>query len=109
MEEAVIQIFLLLSGKIKMAWTREKILENIEVLMRSKFETPQEAFMYYDSDKDGLLSKTDFKNLLKEAKVSVLIRGLVAEFMMNSFDQNNDNTVSWEEFQEAIKESGIKK
>tara|TARA_R110001592_G_scaffold54875_6_gene168178 strand:- start:2937 stop:3215 length:279 start_codon:yes stop_codon:yes gene_type:complete len=92
-----------------MAWTREKILENIEVLMRSKFETPQQAFMYYDSDKDGLLSKTDFKNLLKEAKVSVLIRGLVAEFMMKSFDQNNDNTVSWEEFQEAIKESGIKK
>ncbi|PQB08227.1 hypothetical protein BST83_14610 [Polaribacter filamentus] len=92
-----------------MAWTKEKILENIEVLMRSKFETPQQAFMYYDSDKDGLLSKADFKNLLKEAKVSVIIRGLVAEFMMKSFDQNNDNTVSWEEFQEAIKESGIKK
>jgi Ca2+-binding EF-hand superfamily protein len=92
-----------------MAWTREKILENIEVLMRSKFETPQQAFIYYDSDKDGLLSKDDFKNLLKEAKVSVLIRGLVAEFMMKSFDKNSDNTVSWEEFQEAIKESGIKK
>ncbi|PQJ77232.1 EF-hand domain-containing protein [Polaribacter glomeratus] len=92
-----------------MAWTREKILENIEVLMRSKFETPQQAFMHYDSDKDGLLTKSDFKNLLKEANVSVLIRGLVAEFMMKSFDQNKDNTVSWEEFQQAIKESGIKK
>jgi Ca2+-binding EF-hand superfamily protein len=92
-----------------MAWTREKILENIEVLMRSKFETPQQAFNYYDSDKDGLLTKSDFKNLLKEANVSVLIRGLVAEFMMKSFDQNKDTTVSWEEFQQAIKESGIKK
>ena len=92
-----------------MAWTREKILENIEVLMRSKFKNPEEAFNYYDSDKDGLLTKSDFKNLLKEAQVSSLIRGLVAEFMMTSFDQNNDKTVCWEEFQAAIKESGIKK
>jgi Ca2+-binding EF-hand superfamily protein len=92
-----------------MAWTKEKILENIEVLMRSKFETPQQAFKYYDSDNDGLLTKSDFKNLLKEANVSSIIRGLVAEFMMNSFDQNNDRTVSWTEFQEAIKESGITK
>lgn len=91
-----------------MVWTKEKILENIEVLMRSKFETPKEAFNYYDSDKDGLLTKADFKNLLKQAKVSVLIRGLVAEFMMKSFDQNNNKTVSWDEFQAAIKESGIK-
>ena len=91
-----------------MAWTKEKILENIEVLMRSKFTNPQEAFNYYDSDKDGLLTKADFKILLKEANVSSLIRGLVADFMMKSFDQNNSKTVSWEEFQEAIKESGIK-
>jgi Ca2+-binding EF-hand superfamily protein len=90
-------------------WTKEKILENIEVLMRAKFETPKQAFNYFDEDKDGFLTKTDFKNLLKQAKVSVLIRGLVAEFMMKSFDQNNDKTVSWKEFQAAIKESGIKK
>ena len=92
-----------------MAWTKEKILKNIETLMRSKFTNPKEAFDYYDEDKDGFLTKNDFKTLLKEAKVSVLIRGLVAEFMMNSFDVNKDETVSWKEFQEAIKESGIKK
>jgi Ca2+-binding EF-hand superfamily protein len=91
-----------------MAWTKEKILANIEVLMRSKFETPEEAFQYYDRDSDGFLTKDDFKILLKEAEVHVIIRGLVAEFMMQSFDQNNDKTVSWQEFQEAIKESGIK-
>jgi hypothetical protein len=28
--------------------------------------------------------------------------------MMQSFDQNKDDLVSWVEFQEAIKESGIK-
>ncbi|MGK0412346.1 MAG: Ca2+-binding EF-hand superfamily protein [Polaribacter sp.] len=90
-----------------MAWTKEKILENIEVLMRSKFETPEEAFHYYDRDNDGFLTKDDFKILLKEAEVHVIIRGLVAEFMMQSFDQNSNKTVSWKEFQEAIKESGI--
>ncbi|UAM98296.1 EF-hand domain-containing protein [Polaribacter litorisediminis] len=90
-----------------MAWTKEKILENIEFLMRSKFETPEEAFYYYDQDSDGFLTKDDFKLLLKEAGVHIIIRGLVAEFMIQSFDQNNNKTVSWEEFQKAIKESGI--
>ena len=47
--------------------------------------------------------------MLKEADVSLLIRGLVAEFMMQSFDTNKNGLVSWEEFQEAIKVSGIKK
>ncbi|WP_334055911.1 EF-hand domain-containing protein [Polaribacter sp. P097] len=91
-----------------MAWTKEKILMNIEALMRSKFTNPKQAFDFYDADKDGFLTKSDFKVLLKEAKVSSLIRGLVAEFMMQSFDQNKDDLVSWDEFQEAIKESGIK-
>lgn len=108
MEVVEIPTYLLQNGKTKMAWTKEKILENIEVLMRSKFETPEQAFSYYDRDKDGLLTKADFKILLKEANVNAIIRGIVAEFMMKSFDQNNDKTVSWEEFQEAIRESGIK-
>ena len=108
MEVEEIPICLLQNGKTNMAWTKEKILINIESLMRSKFTNPKEAFNYYDSDKDGFLAKADFKILLKEAGVSSLIRGLVAEFMMKSFDQNNDNLVSWNEFQEAIKESGIK-
>ena len=92
-----------------MAWTKEKILVNIESLMRSKFSEPREAFDYFDEDNDGNLTKSDFKKLLKEAKVSALIRGLVAEFMMQSFDANDDGLVSWEEFQAAIKESGITK
>lgn len=85
-----------------MAWTREKILENIESLMRSKFTHPKEAFDFYDSDKDGFLTKNDFKKLLQEAGVSILIRGLVAEFMLQSFDKNGDGLVDWNEFQTAI-------
>ena len=55
--------------------------------MRSKFTEPKEAFDFYDEDKDGFLTKNDFKNLLKEANVSILIRGLFAEFMLQSFDK----------------------
>lgn len=91
-----------------MAWSRAKIIKNIETLMRSKFTHPKEAFDYYDSDKDGELTKNDFKDLLKEAEVSALIRGLVAEFMLQSFDADGDGTVSWEEFQAAIAETSLK-
>ena len=69
-----------------MAWSKEKILINIENLMRSKFTNPKEAFEYFDTDNDGQLTKADLKQLLKEAKVSSLIRGLVAEFILNEFE-----------------------
>ncbi|NVJ89851.1 MAG: EF-hand domain-containing protein [Flavobacteriaceae bacterium] len=88
-----------------MAWTKEKILVNIENLMRSKFTHPKEAFEYFDADKDGELTKNDFKNLLKEAKVSSLIRGLVAEFMLNEFDKSKTGTVNWQEFEKVARKT----
>ncbi|MAD97846.1 MAG: GTP-binding protein LepA [Flavobacteriaceae bacterium] len=91
-----------------MAWSRKKIVENIEDLMRSKFTHPKDAFDYYDQNKDGELDKDDFKRLLKEAKVSPIIRGLVAEFMIQTFDANEDGTVNWDEFQTAIGETDLK-
>lgn len=92
-----------------LAWTKEKILKNIEILMRSKFTEPKEAFDFYDEDKDGFLTKNDFKNLLKEANVSILICGLFAEFMLQSFDKNGDELVDWQEFQAAILETNLRK
>ncbi|PQJ76251.1 hypothetical protein BTO13_11335 [Polaribacter gangjinensis] len=77
--------------------------------MRSKFTEPKDAFDFYDEDKDGFLTKNDFKKLLQEADVSVLIRGLVAEFMLQSFDKNNDGLVDWHEFQAAIAETNLRK
>ena len=91
-----------------MAWSKGKIIENIESLMRSKFTNPKEAFDYYDADGVGELTKVDFNKLLKEANVSAIIRGLVAEFMIQSFDANGDGTVSWDEFQVAIVETELR-
>lgn len=76
--------------------------------MQSKFSSPREAFDYYDANDDGYLNKKDFVKLLKEAKVSIIIRGVVAEFMLQSFDKNKDGLVSWSEFQAAIKTTNIK-
>lgn len=73
--------------------------------MRSKFTEPKDAFDFYDQDKDGFLTKNDFKKLLQEADVSILIRGLVAEFMLQTFDKNGDGFVDWDEFQGAISET----
>lgn len=86
-----------------MAWSKEKIVKNIEALMRSKFRHPKEAFDYYNANKDGQLTKADFKTLLKDAKVSSLIRGLVAEFMLNEFDTTNSGTVNWQEFEKVAR------
>jgi Ca2+-binding EF-hand superfamily protein len=41
--------------------------------------------------------------------VSILIRGLVAEFMLQSFDKNGDGLVDWKEFQVAIAETNLRK
>ncbi len=84
-----------------MSWTKEKILINIENLMRLKFNTAREAFDYYDDDKDGELTKKNFKQLLKEAQINKMIRGLVAEFMINEFDTSKTRTVNWNEFKKV--------
>ena len=91
-----------------MAWTKEKILKNIEILMRSKFTEAKAAFDFYDEDEDGFLTKNDLKKILQEADVSILIRGLVAEFMLQSFDKNGDGFFDWNEFQGAIAETNLK-
>jgi len=76
--------------------------------MRSKFTEPKAAFDFYDEDEDGFLTKNDLKKILQEADVSILIRGLVAEFMLQSFDKNGDGLVDWNEFQGAIAETNLK-
>ena len=76
--------------------------------MRSKFTNPKEAFDYSDADGDGELTKDDFKKLLKEEKVSAIIRGWFAELMIQSFDANGDGTLSWDEFQVAIVETELR-
>lgn len=83
---------------------KENILRDIHTLMTEKFKNPEEAFHYFDKDKDGALNKSEIKDLLKEAGVSGFIRGLVAKEMIKGYDKSGDDTINWEEFKVATAE-----
>ncbi len=84
--------------------TKEKILNKIQILIASNFKTPEEAFAFFDADKDGKLSKKEISELLQKAEISGLIRGLVTSKLIEGYDKDGDGLVSWEEFKTAIAE-----
>ena len=83
--------------------TKEKILRDIHTMI-SKFSNTEEAFTYFDKDKDGVLNRDEVKGLLKEAGVGMLVRGLVAGEMIKGYDKTGDDRISKEEFKVAIAE-----
>lgn len=84
--------------------TKENILRDVHSLITKKFNSPEEAFTFFDKDKDGALNKSEIKDLLKEAGVGGLIRGLVAGEMIKGYDKSGDDTINNEEFKVAIAE-----
>jgi Ca2+-binding EF-hand superfamily protein len=84
--------------------TKESILNKIQILIANQFETPQEAFDFFDKDGSGKLKKSEIVRLLKEAEISGFIRGIVATKLVQGYDSTNDRLISWEEFKEAIDE-----
>lgn len=83
---------------------KENILRDIHTLITEKFNSPEEAFTYFDKDKDGRLNKDEVKDLLKAAGVSGFIRGLVANEMIKGYDKSGDETINREEFKVATAE-----
>lgn len=83
---------------------KENILRDIHSLITQKFKTPEEAFANFDKDRDGSLNRDEIKDLLKQAGVSGLIRGLVAGEMIKGYDKTGDDTINFEEFKVAIAE-----
>lgn len=84
--------------------TKEIILNKIQILISNSFKTPQEAFAFFDNDKDGKLSKKEISELLKKAEISGLIRGIVTSKLIEGYDKNGDQLVNWDEFKTAIDE-----
>ncbi len=84
--------------------TKEIILNKIQILISNSFKTPEEAFAFFDNDKDGKLSKKEISELLKKAEISGLIRGLVTNKLIEGYDKNGDELVNWNEFKTAIDE-----
>ena len=83
---------------------KENILRDVHSLITKKFNSPEEAFTFFDKDKDGTLNRSEIKDLLKEAGVGGLIRGLVASEMVKGYDKSGDDTINREEFKVAIAE-----
>ena len=50
---------------------KESILRKIRILITNQFDTPEEAFSFFDSDKDGRLKVSEIKRLLKDAEVNI--------------------------------------
>jgi Ca2+-binding EF-hand superfamily protein len=83
---------------------KENILRDIHTLMTQKFKNSEEAFIYFDKDKDGALNKSEIKDLLKESGVSSFLRSLVANEMIKGYDKSGTESINKEEFKVAIAE-----
>ena len=82
--------------------SKREILNKIRILITQKYTSPQEAFDFFDRNKDGYLSKSELKKLVKKAKVSSLISGVVAGKMIAGLDKDENKKFDWSEFKNAV-------
>ena len=92
--------------------SKKEILNKIKILITQSFDTPEEAFKYFDKNEDGYLSKKELKKLVKSAKVGRLISGIVASKMLSGLDKDKNKKFDWTEFKAAVDSliaEGVKK
>ncbi|MDX1769549.1 MAG: EF-hand domain-containing protein [Arenibacter troitsensis] len=82
--------------------TKDMILDKIQILITNKFETPEEAYNFFDEDGDGKLKKSEVVELLKKAEISGFLRGIVSSKLIEGYDKSGDELIDWEEFKAAI-------
>lgn len=82
--------------------SKKEILGLIRVLITQKFENPQDAFNFFDKNKDGYLTKKELKKLVKSAKVNSFISGVVAGKMIEGLDKDKNKKFDWKEFKAAV-------
>lgn len=82
--------------------TKESILNKLQILITNHFDSPEDAFSFFDKDGDGKLKKSEIVKLLKHAEVNGFIRGIVASKLVDGYDTSGDDLVDWEEFKAAV-------
>lgn len=82
--------------------TEESILNKVQILITNHFDTPEEAFSFFDADGSGKLKKSEIVKLLKEAKINGFIRGLVGSKLIEGYDKSDDELIDWQEFKAAV-------
>lgn len=84
--------------------SKKQILKKIQIVITNHFDTPQDAFNFFDKNGSGKLSKKEIVKLLKEAEISGFIRGIVSSKLIEGYDKDNDGYISWKEFKVAVDE-----
>lgn len=84
--------------------TKESILNKLQILISTQFNTPQEAFAFFDEDGDQRLDRKEVIKLLKEAEINGFIRGIVASKLVEGYDTSGDQYIGWSEFKAAVEE-----
>lgn len=84
--------------------SKEKILKKIQILITNHFNTPEEAFNFFDSDGNRKLAKGEIVKLLKQAEINGFIRGIVSTKLIEGYDKDGDGLVDWNEFKAAVDE-----
>lgn len=82
--------------------TEESILNKIQILITNHFDTPEEAFSFFDADGSGKLKKSEIKKLLQEAEISGFLRGIVSSKLIEGYDKSDDELIDWQEFKAAV-------
>jgi len=81
--------------------SKKEIFSKLRILITQKFDSPQKAFEFFDKNQDGFLTAKELKKLVKNAKVSSLISGMVAKKMIEGLDKDKNKKFDWQEFKKA--------
>lgn len=84
--------------------SKKKILKKIQILITKHFETPEEAFDFFDKSGNGKLNKKEISKLLKQAEISGFIRNIVSSKLIEGYDKDGDEYINWKEFKAAVSE-----
>jgi len=84
--------------------SKKTILKKIQILITNHFETPEDAFAFFDKNGNGKLTKREITKLLKQAEISGFIRGIVSNKLIEGYDKDGDGYINWKEFKNAVDE-----
>ena len=84
--------------------SKKSILKKIQIVITKHFDTPEDAYSFFDKNGDGKLSKKEISKLLKDAEISGFIRGIVTSKLIEGYDKDNDGYINWKEFKTAVNE-----
>ena len=84
--------------------SKKEILGKIKILITQKFDNPEDAFNFFDKNGDGYLEYGEVKKLVKKAKVSGYLSGIVANKIIRGLDKDVNKKLNWKEFRKATKE-----